>query len=106
MIRALALLLTCQLAGETLMRALGLAVPGPVIGLGLLAVLAVVHARIAGAEISAIEKTDPKLRAELSNELHVTPQTPPTFLFSRVSCRSASTAATLPCTIARALRPA
>jgi holin-like protein len=58
MIRALALLLTCQLAGETLTRALGLAVPGPVIGLALLAVLAVVHARIAGAEISAIEKTD------------------------------------------------
>jgi holin-like protein len=52
MIRALALLLTCQLAGETLTRALGLAVPGPVIG------LALVHARIAGAEISAIEKTD------------------------------------------------
>ena len=58
MIRALALLLACQLAGEILTRALGLAVPGPVIGLGLLAVLAVVHARIAGAEISAIEKTD------------------------------------------------
>ena len=58
MIRALALLLTCQLAGEILTRALDLAVPGPVIGLALLAVLAVVHARIAGAEISAIEKTD------------------------------------------------
>ena len=58
MIRALALLLTCQLAGEILTRALGLAVPGPVIGLALLAVLAVVHARIAGAEISAIEKTN------------------------------------------------
>ena len=58
MIRALALLLTCQLAGEILTRALGLAVPGPVIGLALLAVLAIVHARIMGAEISAIEKTD------------------------------------------------
>ena len=58
MIRSLALLLTCQLAGEILTRALDLAVPGPVIGLALLAVLAVVHARIAGAEISAIEKTD------------------------------------------------
>ena len=28
------------------------------------------------------ENPDPKLREELSNELHVTPQTPPTFLFS------------------------
>lgn len=28
------------------------------------------------------ENADPKLLAELSNELHVTPQTPPTFLFS------------------------
>lgn len=58
MIRALTLLLTCQLAGEILTRALDLAVPGPVIGLALLAVLAVVHARIAGAELCAIEKTD------------------------------------------------
>ena len=58
MIRALALLLVCQLAGETLTRALGLAVPGPVIGLALLAVLAIAHARVVGAEISAIEKTD------------------------------------------------
>ena len=58
MIRALALLLTCQLAGEILTRMLGLAVPGPVIGLALLAVLAIIHARIVGAETSAIEKTD------------------------------------------------
>jgi holin-like protein len=58
MIRALALLLVCQLAGEILTRALGLAVPGPVIGLALLAVLAIVFSRIVGAEISAIEKTD------------------------------------------------
>ena len=58
MIRALAVLLTCQLAGETLTRALGLAVPGPVIGLALLAGLAIVHARITGTETSAIEKTD------------------------------------------------
>jgi holin-like protein len=58
MIRALALLLTCQLVGEILTRALGLAVPGPVIGLALLAMVAIVHARIVGAETSAIEKTD------------------------------------------------
>ena len=54
MIRALALLLSCQLAGEILTRALDLAVNG----LALLAVLAIVHARIVGAETSAIEKTD------------------------------------------------
>jgi len=58
MIRALALLLVCQLAGEVLARVLGLAVPGPVIGLALLALLAVVHARVVGAETSAIETTD------------------------------------------------
>ena len=63
MIRALALLLACQLAGEILTRALGLAVPGPVIGLALLAILAIVHARIVGAETSAIEKTDLGLTA-------------------------------------------
>jgi acetyl esterase/lipase len=28
------------------------------------------------------ENADPQLRAELSNDLHVAPQTPPTFLFS------------------------
>jgi holin-like protein len=58
MIRALALLLVCQLIGEVLTRALGLPVPGPVIGLALLAVGAVIYARITGAEASAIEKTD------------------------------------------------
>jgi holin-like protein len=58
MIRAFAVLLTCQLAGEILTRMLGLAVPGPVIGLALLVVLAIVHARIVGAQTSAIEKTD------------------------------------------------
>ncbi len=58
MVRALALLLVCELAGEVLARVLGLAVPGPVIGLALLALLAVVHARVVGAETSAIEKTE------------------------------------------------
>jgi holin-like protein len=57
MIRALTLLLVCQLAGEILARALGLPVPGPVIGLALLAVGAIVHARVTGAETSAIETT-------------------------------------------------
>ncbi len=36
MIEAIAILLLCQLAGETLARALSLPVPGPVIGLALL----------------------------------------------------------------------
>ena len=58
MIRALALLLVCQLVGEIGSRALGLPIPGPVIGLALLAAGAMIHARITGAETSEIEKTD------------------------------------------------
>jgi len=58
MIRALALLLVCQLAGEIFTRSLGLPVPGPVIGLALLAAGAIVHARINGAETFAIENTE------------------------------------------------
>jgi holin-like protein len=58
MIRALTLLLVCQLAGEILARALGLPVPGPVIGLALLAIGVIVHARVTGAETSAIETTE------------------------------------------------
>jgi holin-like protein len=58
MIRALTLLLVCQLAGEICSRALGLLVPGPVIGLALLAAGAMIHARITGADTSEIEKTD------------------------------------------------
>lgn len=57
MIRALALLLVCQLAGEILARALGVPVPGPVIGLALLAVGILVHARATGADASKIEST-------------------------------------------------
>jgi putative effector of murein hydrolase LrgA (UPF0299 family) len=58
MIRALTLLLLCQLIGEVLTRALRLPVPGPVIGLALLAVGALMYGRITGADASAIEKTD------------------------------------------------
>ena len=58
MIRALAILLFCQLAGEIVSRGLGLPVPGPVIGLALLACAAIVHARMTGAGASAIEATD------------------------------------------------
>ena len=39
MLYALAVLLSCQLAGEAFVRALGLAVPGPVVGMILLAAL-------------------------------------------------------------------
>jgi putative effector of murein hydrolase LrgA (UPF0299 family) len=58
MIRALTLLLVCQLAGEICSHALGLPVPGPVIGLALLAAGAMIHARIIGADTAEIEKTD------------------------------------------------
>ncbi|MFO1167289.1 MAG: CidA/LrgA family protein [Rhodoblastus sp.] len=58
MIRALALLLACQLAGEILARALGLPVPGPVIGLALLAAGILLHARATGAEATKIESTE------------------------------------------------
>ena len=58
MIRALALLLVCQLVGEILARLLGLPIPGPVIGLALLAAGAMIHARVTGADSSAIESTD------------------------------------------------
>jgi holin-like protein len=43
MLRALTLLFLCQLTGETLVRALGIAFPGPVLGMGLL--LAILLAR-------------------------------------------------------------
>jgi holin-like protein len=39
MLRAFAILLACQLAGETITRALALALPGPVIGLVILVIL-------------------------------------------------------------------
>jgi holin-like protein len=57
MIRALAMLLVCQLAGEVLTHALGMPVPGPVLGLALLAAGALIHARIAGTGAPAIEDT-------------------------------------------------
>ncbi|MFT4096645.1 MAG: CidA/LrgA family protein [Rhodoblastus sp.] len=58
MIRALALLLACQLTGEILARAIGLPIPGPVIGLALLALGVLVHARMTGADPSNIESTE------------------------------------------------
>ena len=48
MIHALALILLCQLSGEALARLLGLPVPGPVLGMGLMLVLLSASTRIAG----------------------------------------------------------
>ncbi len=49
MIAALATLLGCQLAGEVLVRALALPLPGPVAGLGLLFAALLLRGRRAGA---------------------------------------------------------
>lgn len=46
MIASLALILLCQLAGEAMVRAVGLPMPGPVIGLVLLLVLLLARDRI------------------------------------------------------------
>jgi holin-like protein len=58
MLRALALLLVCQLAGEGLARELGLPVPGPVIGLVLLAAGLLIAGRFGLLRAEAIEGTD------------------------------------------------
>ncbi len=47
MIHALALILACQLAGETLARLFGLPAPGPVIGMALLFALMLAAPRVA-----------------------------------------------------------
>jgi putative effector of murein hydrolase LrgA (UPF0299 family) len=46
MITALTILLCCQLAGETVARLFGLAIPGPVLGMLLLFALLVARARV------------------------------------------------------------
>lgn len=51
MIHALTLILACQLAGETVTRALSLPVPGPVMGMGLLLALFALSPRIAALVI-------------------------------------------------------
>ena len=48
MIQALTLILLCQLGGETLARGLGLPVPGPVAGMGLMLVLLALSDRVRG----------------------------------------------------------
>jgi putative effector of murein hydrolase LrgA (UPF0299 family) len=57
MIRALGLLLACQLAGEAITRAAGLPVPGPVVGLVLLAVGLAAAARLGRANLDTLEST-------------------------------------------------
>lgn len=47
MIQALALILLCQLVGETVTRAAGLPAPGPVLGMGLLLLLLALSERLA-----------------------------------------------------------
>ena len=57
MIAALTLLLGCQLAGEIFARGLGLPVPGPVLGLALLAAGLWWNAHRTGALPEAVERT-------------------------------------------------
>lgn len=56
MLAALAMLLVCQLAGEVIVRAAGLPVPGPVLGMALLFLAMVTRAPIA-KEIDATANT-------------------------------------------------
>jgi putative effector of murein hydrolase LrgA (UPF0299 family) len=58
MIRALALLFLCQLAGEAAVRASGLPVPGPVVGLALLAAGFMAASRFGGPSSGEIEQTE------------------------------------------------
>ena len=58
MIRALALLLSCQLAGEVLTRALALPVPGPVLGLVLLVAGLGLAARLGRVDAERIDGTE------------------------------------------------
>ncbi len=55
MIRALALILLCQLAGETAARGLALPVPGPVLGMGLMLALFAASARLQALVIPTAE---------------------------------------------------
>lgn len=57
MLRALALLFTCQLVGEVVVRGLHVPLPGPVLGLMLLALGPGVARRFGGPSSEAIEST-------------------------------------------------
>jgi len=58
MLRALALLLVCQLAGEAAARGLGQPVPGPVLGLALLVALLAASARLRIVTPDTVEETE------------------------------------------------
>jgi putative effector of murein hydrolase LrgA (UPF0299 family) len=71
MIASLSLILLCQLAGEALVRGLGLPMPGPVIGLMLLLLLLLLRDRFAGLargplQAEGVENTSRGLLANLS----------------------------------------
>jgi holin-like protein len=74
MIASLSLILLCQLAGEALVRGIGVPVPGPVIGLMLLLVLLLLRDRFAvlargplrGDEADGVQSTSRGLLAHLS----------------------------------------
>lgn len=57
MLRALAVLLACQLAGEAITRSLALPLPGPVLGLVILVVLLFVAARWRKVEPATVDDT-------------------------------------------------
>jgi putative effector of murein hydrolase LrgA (UPF0299 family) len=69
MLRALAVLLTCQLVGEIITRGLGLPLPGPVLGLVILVALLLVFAR---RRIILPETVDGTPLGRLSNGLLAT----------------------------------
>lgn len=58
MLTALTLLLFCQLAGELASRSLALPIPGPVLGLVLLAAGLMLHQRQRGKDGQPVESTD------------------------------------------------
>jgi holin-like protein len=71
MVASLSLILLCQLAGEVFVRALGLPMPGPVIGLMLLLVLLLMRDRFAmlargPLQDGSVESTSRGLLANLS----------------------------------------
>src|ERR1700722_20752334 len=74
MIASLSLILLCQLAGEALVRGIGVPVPGPVIGLMLLLVLLLLRDRFAvlargplqGNEGDGVQSTSRRLLSHLS----------------------------------------
>lgn len=67
MIASIALILACQLAGETLARGLGLPVPGPVLGMAALFAVLAARARFgAPAWLAGVEPAGRFLLAHLS----------------------------------------